>query len=47
MINSFINEDCFNIFPNIEENSIDLVLVDLPYGQTNNSWDVKIDLNKR
>ena len=44
MINSFINEDCFNVFPKIEDNSIDLVLVDLPYGQTSCEWDVEIDL---
>ena len=37
--------DCFDIFPQIDNNIIDLVLVDLPFGQTDNSWDVKIDLN--
>ena len=46
MTNDFLNEDCFNVFPKIEEKSIDLVFVDLPYGQTYNNWDVKIDLNK-
>lgn len=28
----------------IKQSSVDLVLVDLPYGQTNFEWDVKIDL---
>ena len=38
------NEDCFVEFNNIDDNSVDLVLVDLPYGQTACKWDVKIDL---
>jgi DNA modification methylase len=44
-INKIYNADCFDIFPQIDNNIIDLVLVDLPFGQTNNSWDVKIDLS--
>jgi len=40
------NDDCFNVLPKIQDESIDLVLVDLPYGQTTNNWDVCIDLNK-
>jgi site-specific DNA-methyltransferase (adenine-specific) len=40
------NNDCFNIFPTIEKNTVDLVLVDLPYGCTNNKWDVIIDLKE-
>jgi site-specific DNA-methyltransferase (adenine-specific) len=28
------NDDCFNVFPNIKDNSIDLILCDLPYGTT-------------
>ena len=44
-INKIYNLDCFDIFPQIGNNIIDLVLVDLPFGQTDNSWDVKIDLN--
>ncbi len=40
------NDDCFNVFPKIDDKSIDLVLVDLPYGQTNCEWDVCIDLVK-
>ena len=40
------NEDCFNIFPKLEPNSIDLIVVDLPYGQTSCKWDSVIDLDK-
>ena len=38
------NNDCFNVFPNIEPKSVDMVLVDLPYGQTACEWDKKLDL---
>jgi len=34
MGNKIYNDDCFNVFDNIETKSVDLVLVDLPYGQT-------------
>ena len=40
------NDDCFNIFPKLEKQSIDMIIVDLPYGQTICGWDVKIDLDK-
>ena len=40
------NDDCFNVFPLLEDKSIDLVLVDLPYNQTNCEWDIAIDLEK-
>lgn len=33
------NDDCFNIFPNIKDKSIDLILCDLPYGVTSINWD--------
>jgi len=42
----FHNDNCFNILPTLKEKSVDLVLVDLPYGQTDNEWDVCIDLEK-
>ncbi len=28
------NDNCFNIFKLLDSKSVDLVLVDLPYGQT-------------
>ncbi len=40
------NDDCFNIFPEIKNKIVDLVVVDLPYGQTACKWDSCIDLNK-
>ena len=43
MQNSIYNDDCFNIFEKIENKVIDLVLVDLPYGQTSCDWDICID----
>ena len=38
------NNDCFDVFPLLKNKSVDLVLVDLPYGQTDCHWDVKINL---
>jgi site-specific DNA-methyltransferase (adenine-specific) len=46
MENKIFNSDCFDIFTKISNKTVDLVIVDLPYGQTDNAWDVKIDLNK-
>jgi DNA modification methylase len=40
------NDDCFNIFSKIENKSINLFLLDLPYGQTACKWDSLIDLDK-
>ena len=39
------NDDCFNIFPQLENNSIDLVLCDMPYGTTQCKWDTILDLS--
>lgn len=44
--NYIINADCFDEFKNIKDNTIDLVCVDLPYGQTACKWDSVIDLLK-
>lgn len=40
------NNDCFVIFKDIKKSTIDLVVVDLPYGQTACYWDTCIDLNQ-
>ena len=45
-MNIIYNDDCFNIFSTIADKSINLVCVDLPYGQTSCGWDSIIDLNK-
>jgi site-specific DNA-methyltransferase (adenine-specific) len=38
------HDDCFNVFPTIEDKSVDLVLCDMPYGITACKWDTVIDL---
>ena len=42
---TFINADCFDVFPFIEDNSIDAIICDLPYGTTQNKWDSVLPLN--
>lgn len=37
--------DCLDILPTIEDQCIDLILCDLPYGTTACAWDSIIDLN--
>jgi site-specific DNA-methyltransferase (adenine-specific) len=38
--------DCLEIMPQIESKSIDLILCDLPYGITNNKWDIVLPLKE-
>lgn len=38
--------DCFDVFPKIPADSIDLILADLPYGTTSAKWDTPLDLPK-
>lgn len=45
-VNRLYNDDCFNVFSELKKNSIDMVLVDLPYGQTACKWDSMIDLQR-
>ena len=40
------NDDCFNVFPFIDDKTIDLFVLDLPYGQTACKWDTCIDLEE-
>ena len=40
------NDDCLKVLEKLKDNSIDMILVDLPYGQTNCKWDCVIDLDK-
>ena len=46
------NDDCFNVFPKIKDNTIDLFVLDLPYANkdfgkcTACKWDNTIDLDK-
>jgi len=41
-----LNGDCLEEMKGIDNNSIDFIFCDLPYGQTNCKWDCKIDLEK-
>lgn len=43
---NLINDDCLTALTNIPDKSCHLVIADLPYGQTDNAWDIKIDLVK-
>lgn len=36
--------DCMDLLPQIKENSIDMILCDLPYHVTKNKWDIAIPL---
>lgn len=46
MENVIINKDCLEALPTLPDNSVQLVLVDLPYGQTACDWDTKINLDR-
>lgn len=43
--NRTYNEDCLEGMKRISDCSVDMILTDLPYGRTNNKWDVKVDLH--
>lgn len=44
-MNKIYNEDCLSGGARyVLDNSIDLIICDLPYGNTHNKWDTKIDL---
>jgi len=42
---TFVNADCFDVFPFIEDKSIDAIICDLPYGTTNCKWDSVLPLD--
>ena len=39
-----IRADCLDVMADLEDQSVDMVLADLPYGTTRCRWDVEIDL---
>lgn len=43
---NLIHGDCLVEMKNIKDNSVDMILCDLPYGMTKNSWDVIIPFDK-
>ena len=42
---TLVNADCFDVFPFIEDKSIDAIICDLPYGTTACKWDSILPLN--
>ena len=44
MQNTLFEGDCLEIMRQFPDNSVDMVLCDLPYGTTQNKWDSVIDL---
>jgi site-specific DNA-methyltransferase (adenine-specific) len=44
MTTQLFNGNCLETLKRIADNSVDLVIADLPYGQTACDWDVKIDM---
>lgn len=41
-----INDDCFNVFQYIPDESIDMILADLPYGISKLKWDSVLPLDR-
>lgn len=46
MVNNVFEGDCLEYMLNIPDNSIDMILCDLPYGTTQNNWDSHIPIEK-
>ena len=45
-LNKIYNEDCLEGMKRIPDGSVDMILCDLPYGTTQNEWDVIIPFDK-
>ena len=45
-MNAIIEGDCIEIMHHFPNDSIDMVLCDLPYGTTQNKWDSLVPLEK-
>ena len=41
-----LNGDCLELMKDLDDNSVDLIFTDLPYGQVSCEWDVKIDFKQ-
>lgn len=46
LINSIVEGDTIDVMRQIEDKSVDMILVDLPYGTTQNKWDSVVPLDK-
>ena len=45
-LDSLYNTDAFNLLSKVKKRTIDLILVDPPYGTTRLAWDKEVDLKK-
>lgn len=45
-LNQVLTGDCLDLLARLPDESVDLVLCDLPYGTTRNKWDSVIDLDE-
>ncbi len=45
MINIY-RGDCLEEMSKVADHSVDMIFTDLPYGTTNNAWDVRLPLDK-
>src|ERR1035437_1948225 len=45
-MNKILLGDCLQLMKDIDNNSIDLICCDLPFGSTANRWDIIIDFEK-
>jgi len=41
-----VNADCFDVFPFVDNKTVNLILCDLPYGTTWQKWDSVLDMKK-
>lgn len=41
-----LNADCFDVADKIQDNSVDLIYCDLPFGTTNCDWDIPLEFDK-
>lgn len=46
LLNQITHADCFDVFPDIPDGSIDMIFCDLPYGTTHNAWDKPLPLDE-
>lgn len=45
-VNRVVKGDCLEVMPALPDRCVDMILCDLPYGETRNPWDHCMDLNK-
>lgn len=45
-IDTILHADCLTVLPDVPDQSVDLILTDLPYGTTRNGWDSVLPLDR-